>query len=399
LLFNAISTILTTGKLSAHHRQEEIAYMAETGITIIGAGIVGLAIAEQLSKTGGDIVVVEQHESFGRETSSRNSQVLHAGLYYPVGSLKARLCVEGNPMMYKFCEEHGISAIRTGKLIPGIDADEIAKVHDRFQLGNANGAADLRMLTREEISSWAPEMTCTESFISPSTGIVDAHNVMARLEQLAASRGVIFAYNSKVEALQYDGGKWHLQMKDADGEALDLTTERVINSSGLNADILAETSGFDAAANGCSQYPGKGEYFRVAERHRNRMQILVYPAVTEAMEGTIAKGVHLVLELDGGMKIGPNTLPGKTDYNVDPSHLAQFHEQMSRYLPWLERADLRPDTAGVRPVRTGGDKHSQDYYISEESDKGLPGLINLIAMNSPALTSCLAIAKYVEEIL
>jgi len=144
--------------------------------------------------------------------------------------------------------------------------------------------------------------------------------------------------------------------------------------------------------------PAKGEYFRVSERHRSRMKVLVYPAVVAAMDGMVSKGVHLVLELDGGMKIGPNTLHGRNDYDVDPNHLVPFWEQMSRYLPWLEKSDLRSDSAGVRPGRPGGDKHGQDYYVSEESDKGFPGLINLLEMGSPALTSCLAIADYVASL-
>ena len=370
-----------------------------TGTVIIGAGIVGLAIAERLSRERTDVVVVEQHDSFGRETSSRNSQVVHAGLYYRENTNKARFCVTGNPLMYEFCERHGIAHRKTGKLVPGIDQDEIEVVHERLKQGTANGAAGLRLLTRKEIADYHADVSCSESLLSPTTGIIDAHSVMARLERLATAQDAVFAYGSKVEHILHDGNRWHVRVRDTDGEELDLLSDVVVNAAGLNADKIAASSGFDPVLHGCEQVPGKGEYFRVAERHRSRIGRLVYPAVVPSMDGSPAKGVHLVLELDGGAKIGPNMLLGLTDYTVDPTHLVPFWEQMRRYLPWLELADMRPDSAGVRPVRPGRPSHQQDYYISEESDKGFPGLINLIAMGSPALTSCFAIADYVESLV
>jgi L-2-hydroxyglutarate oxidase LhgO len=370
-----------------------------TGTVIVGAGIVGLAIAERLSRKRKDVVVVEQHDGFGRETSSRNSQVVHAGLYYPENTNKTRFCVAGNALMYEFCERHGIDHRKTGKLVPGIDQDEVAVVHERLRQGTANGVAGLRLLTKKEIADYDADLSCAESLLSPTTGIIDAHSVMGRLERLASAQDTVFAYGSKVSHILHDGHRWHVRVQDTDGEELDLSSETVINAAGLSADTIAATSGFDPVLYECEQVPGKGEYFRVAERHRSLMSTLVYPAVIPAMDGSPAKGVHLVLELDGGMKVGPNMLLGQTDYTVDPTHLKPFWEQMHRYLPWLELADMRPDSAGVRPVRPGRPSHQQDYYISEESDKGFPGLVNLIAMGSPALTSCLAIAAHVETLL
>ena len=373
-----------------------------TGTVVIGAGIVGLAVAELLSRSHGDIALIERHDGFGREASSRNSQVIHAGIYYPEDSLKARLCVRGNQMMYEFCAEHGIRIQKTGKLIPGLDNDEALQVHNHLERGQANGAPGLRLLSSGEIAAYSHDLQCSEALLSPSTGILDAHGVMAMLERLASSRGVLCTYGATVKSIDYDGKQWNVFVRDADGEELTLEAEVVINAAGLSADSVAETAGFDPEARNCRQMPAKGEFFRVAEKHRGRMNILVYPAVVPHMIGTPAQGVHLVLELDGGMKIGPNMMPGIGDYSVDPDHLEPFWMQMRRYLPWLEQPDLRPESAGIRAVRagrTGDDLHEQDFYINEESDSGLPGLVNLIAMESPALTSCLAIAEHVESLL
>ena len=377
-------------------------HKVKTDIVVIGAGVVGLAVAERLSRTRPDVVVIERHEGYGREASSRNSQVIHAGIYYPEDSAKARLCVQGNRMMYGFCEKHGIANRRTGKIVPGIDDEEVQQVHYHFALGNTCGAVDLELVTGKRADTYLPDLQFREALLSPSTGIVDAHGVMATLEALATSRGVLCSYNSTVTGIGYDGHNWKTTILDTDGEELIAVSEIVVNSAGLNADRIAETAGFDPDANGCRQMPAKGEYFRVAEKHRDRMGVLVYPAVVPHMVGTPSHGVHLVIELDGNMKIGPNVLPGEDGYSVDPNHLEPFWAQMSRYLPWLVPADLRVESAGVRAVRAdcvGDEPNDKDFYIAEESGKGLPGLVNLIAMESPALTSSLAIAEYVESIL
>ncbi|MAG13537.1 MAG: hypothetical protein CMN78_02955 [Spirochaetales bacterium] len=370
-----------------------------THVAVIGAGIVGLAIAERISRTIGDVVVIEQHESFGRETSSRNSQVVHAGLYYPEDTLKAKLCVKGNRMMYEFCEKEAIPFRKTGKLVPGIDAEEVERVFATLSCGKANGAEGVRMLTKKEIDERAPDICCTETLFSPSSGIIDAHVVMATLERKSQNRGAIFAYASRATHMEFSSGTWRIYLADSSGEEVELRSKIVINSTGLHADAVAASAGVDIEQAGYCQEPCKGEYFRVADRERGRMKTLVYPAVVPRMKGTAAEGVHLVLELDGGMKIGPNKIDRMDGLDVDESHLMPFWEQMHRYLPWLRPEDLRPDSAGVRPMRRGGGGNSQDYIIMEESARGLPGLVNLITMESPALTSSLAIADYVASLV
>lgn len=373
-------------------------YYEQTEIVIIGAGIVGLAISERLSSNHG-VVVLERHAGFGREASSRNSQVIHAGIYYPTGSLKARLCVDGSRMLYEFCDRHSIETIRTGKIIPGIDDDEVERVRALFDLGMNNGVDGLRMLSSSERSELASEVLCTEAMFSPATGIVDAHAVMSALEGSAKAQNAVFAYGTNVDSVERDSGRWLLIAKDPDGGDVGVRCDAVINAAGISADRLAATAGIDIVDEDYVQVPCKGEYFRVAASKNGCTSRLVYPADSARMIGTIAQGVHLVQELDGSMRIGPNTLYGSDDLDVDESHADAFFSQMRRFLPWLESMDLHIDSAGVRAMRSGVHEQIRDFFIREESDRGMPGLINLIAMESPALTSSLAIAEYVEGLL
>jgi len=366
----------------------------QTDVVVIGAGIVGLAVAERFSRNR-EVVVCERHPRFGFEASSRNSQVIHAGIYYPAGSLKARLCVEGSAMMYEFCQANGVAAKRVGKIIPGNTDAEIEQVGKLYELGRENGAVGLRMLSAAERRDLSPELRCVEALSSPGTGIVDAHGVMARLEHLAASRGTVFAYGVEVMRIERNRREWRTIAIDSDGTEVAVESEIVVNAAGMGADALAASAGIDLDEADYRQTPCKGEYFRVHESKKGRTAKLIYPADTATDRGTVASGVHLVQELDGSMKIGPNAMFGQNDLDVDKRHATAFYSRMAQFLPWLDRGDLRPDTAGVRAMRFGEEDGIRDYVIADESQRGMPGLINCIGMESPALTSCLAIAKYI----
>jgi len=373
-----------------------VALVTDMDILVIGAGVVGLAVAERLSRTGRRIVVVERHESFGRETSSRNSEVIHCGMYYDESFLKTRLCVRGNPMLYEACQRAGIPFRKTGKVVLAVDESERAALHTLLEQGRKNGVPGLRLVSSREVADLEPATRGVEGLFSPESGIVDSHALMAFLEREAASRGVTFGYSCDVKAVTTtSSGEFDAEMTDADGQGLTLRSACVVNSAGLGADRIAASAGIDIDAEGYRIYPAKGEYFRISSRHRGRLSRLVYPVPYRDH-----LGAHAVLGLDGGLKIGPNSIPAVLgDYSVDPSHGPEFFRKASRLLPFLSEGDLSPDMAGIRPKLAPLSEPMRDFVIREEASRGLPGLVDLVGMESPALTSCLAIAEEVQRVL
>ncbi len=369
--------------------------MESADILIIGAGVVGLAVAERLARPGRQIIVAEANAAFGRETSSRNSEVVHCGMYYAEDLLKTRLCVRGNPLLYDLCRRAGIPHRKTGKIVVATDQEETAALQGIFTQGTTNGVPGLRLIGPREIGEWEPHATGVLGLLSPESGILDTHRLMSWLEHSAAARGVIFAYNCRVLGLQKSAVGFTVTVRDADGAELALGAACVINAAGLQSDRLAGSAGIDIDAAGYRIRPTKGEYFRVSYRHRGKLARLVYPVPT-----AVHLGAHAVLGLDGGLRLGPNSFGVEAiDYSVDPSHRGEFFEKAVRFLPFLEPADLSPDTAGIRPKLYRLGEPFRDFVIREESDRGLAGLINLIGIESPGLTSCLAIAERVEGLL
>jgi L-2-hydroxyglutarate oxidase LhgO len=362
---------------------------------VIGAGVIGLAIAEKLSERETDIVVVEQHDGFGRETSSRNSEVIHCGMYYGEDLLKTRLCVRGNPLLYELCERRGIPFRKTGKIVVATDDGEAITLEHILAQGRKNGVPGLRLATRGEIEGWESQVTCTLGLHSEESGIVSSHALMEYLQRSATSRGATLAYNCRVTAIARDTGGYSVEIDDADGERLTLRALRVINTAGLHADRIAEMTGIDCEKEGYRIHPCKGEYFKISDRHRGRLHRLVYP-----VPSAVHLGAHAVLGLDGSLKIGPSSFYVEAlDYSVDPAHAPEFHEKARRFLPFLVNDDLSPDMSGIRPKLYRQGEPFRDFVIREESDRGLPGFINLIGMESPGLTSCLAIAEMVSSLL
>jgi L-2-hydroxyglutarate oxidase LhgO len=365
--------------------------MDKVKITIIGAGVVGLAVAAELSKKHKEIVLLEKETSFGQGTSSRNSEVIHAGIYYPKGSLKAKLCVEGNRLLYKYCQEHNIPHKRLGKIIVAINDGEVRQLDELLKKGEGNWVRDLRFMMGPELAKFEPGVKGVKALYSPNTGIVDSHQLMKALEREAEGNGVTMAYGSEIRGVRGEGRGYILNIN---GEEL-LKTEYLINSAGLFADRIAAMAGIDIDKCKYRLHLCKGEYF--AYTKPPFIKHLVYPVPEHDITGL---GVHSVVDLAGGLKFGPNVeYVDKVDYAVNPVHRHAFWQDIVGLFPQIKEDDLAPDQAGMRPKLQGPRDGVRDFVINEESRLGLPGLINLIGIESPGLTACLAIGKYVGQMI
>jgi L-2-hydroxyglutarate oxidase LhgO len=371
--------------------------MMDVEISIIGAGVVGLAIARELSALGKDLVVLERKRHFGQETSSRNSEVIHSGIYYPKDSLKAILCVEGNPLVYQYCEEHKIRYKKCGKLVVSQSDEENSYLDSLRKNGLQNGVAELSILEKEEIMAMEPHIRAQKALWVQSTGIVDSHALMKSLMGEAQQNGTQFAFESEVRNIDKISGGYRIHTLENGKNKFSFTSKYVINAAGLESGRIAERAGFKNPKyriNFC-----KGEYFRVKSPKNQLVARLIYPTPYQNLAGL---GLHATIELDGGLKLGPNILfmeEAIYDYSVDPAHKEDFYRSAQAYLPFLEREDLVPEMSGIRPKLQAKGEPIQDFIIREESDAGYPGFINLIGIESPGLTSSLAIGKYVLKII
>lgn len=364
--------------------------MEEVDVAIIGVGVVGLALAAELSGKGREIIAVERHDGFGREASSRNSEVIHAGIYYDRDSLKARFCLEGRHALYQLCLREGIPFRKIGKLIIAVVEDDLPVIEKLKARAEANGVEGLRLLSRKEVIEMEPNIRAEGGLFSPETGIIDSHGLMAYLEKKAAP-DTTFAYNCELVSLEKKEEGYLLGIRDADGEGYEFLSRVVVNAGGLGAEAVAAMAGIDTGGAGYTIYPCKGEYYRVWGGKDELTNRLVYPPPTG-----ISLGLHTVVDLQGGMKIGPNAFyVDGVDYTVDEKHLDEFFEGARGYLPDLQRENLSPDMAGIRPKLFREGEPDRDFVIHHEEDRGLPGLINLIGIESPGLTAALAIGKYV----
>ncbi len=369
--------------------------MEKPDIIIIGAGIVGLAIATALSQKGRSIILIEKENSFGQDASSRNSEIIHSGIYYKRNSLKAKLCVEGRELLYQFCREQNIPHRQCGKLIVATDDKETLELEKLFANGKLNGLKELSMLGPEEIKKIEPAIAAIAAIYSPLTGIVDTHQLMKRLQNIAKNRGVIFAYGCEVIGIKRDNDLYSIKIADSDGEELKLLTKTLINSAGLYSDKIAQMVGIDIVKSNYRLHYSKGEYFRVSNIKPGTLNHLIYPTPKET-----SLGIHTVMDLGGGLKLGPNAYyTDKIDYEIDSSKKELFYKSAKRFLPFLELEDLSPDMAGLRAKLQAPGEKERDFVISHEDKKGLPGLINLIGIESPGLTASLAIAKHVESMV
>lgn len=361
-------------------------------VAVIGAGVVGLAIARELALSGRSAVVLESAGAIGTETSSRNSEVIHAGIYYPPGSLKARLSVSGKWALYDFLSRHGVAHQRCGKLLVATDDAELARIEDLCARGRENGVDDLRMLSRAEVLALEPDLVTVGGAISPSTGIVDSHALMLELLGDVESAGAATAFNTPVERVD----------RDDDGVCAVLTggmeptsfrAREIVNAAGLMASDVARRMRFlDRAAIPDTRY-ARGCYFTLAGR--SPFKRLIYPVPGEG-----GLGVHLTLDLAGQARFGPDVEWIDTiDYTVDPSRDELFYEAIRRYWPGLPDDALLPGYAGIRPKLVGPGEAPSDFRVDGPECHGHPGVVNLFGIESPGLTAALALAREVRELL
>lgn len=362
---------------------------------IIGAGVVGLAIAREIAGHNHrqTIVVLERNARCGQETSSRNSEVIHAGMYYPTGSLKARLCVEGNPLLYAYCRTHGIAHEQTGKLIVARDDAEAATLGTILAQGRANRVPGLSLLDAADVRRMEPEVSACSALFSETTGVVDAHGLMASFEAEALQRGVVFAYGHCVETIEPCEGGYLIAYRTERNHAGQCRARRLINCAGLGCEQVAACMGIDTRAVGYGLHYCKGEYFRLASAWASRIGHLIYPPPFHDLRGL---GIHVVRRLDGSVSLGPSAeYVDHIDYTVDPGHAQAFFESARPYLPSITLQDLQPDMAGIRPKLQAPGGTQRDFVIAHESGRALPGVINLMGIESPGLTACLSIARLV----
>lgn len=359
--------------------------MSDCDAAIVGAGVVGLAIARALALQGQSVIVLEKNEGIGMETSSRNSEVIHAGLYYPTGSLKAQLCVEGKQALYDFCASHHVPNRRCGKLIVATGETEIPAIEAIRQKGIANGVDDLVWLSGDEARAKEPALACVAALFSPSTGIIDSHAYMLALQGDIEAHGGSIAFNTGfISAREIEGGFEIV----ADGDVT-LTATRLINAGGLHASKVARAiDGLDHAFVPDTKY-AKGNYFSLAKRAP--FTHLIYPA-----PHTHGLGVHLTLDMGGAAKFGPDVewVDG-LDYEVDPKRGDSFYAAIRTYWPELPDGALQASYSGIRPKICGPNDPAPDFRIDGAGVHGVQNLVNLFGIESPGLTSSLAIAQRV----
>ena len=372
----------------------------QVDVAIIGAGVVGLAIAAELSKDR-SVAVLERHEGYGRENSSHNSGVIHAGIYYPPDWLKTTLCVTGNRLLYAWAADHSVRVRRTGKLIIAQDEGELAALEQLLSAARANGVPELEMLSQRQVASLEPAIEAVAAIVSRSTGVIDQMELMRSLESTAAANGASLAYVHDVRQMERSSGRFELDVRDPQGGEMRLEAAALVNSAGLAADRLAEALGYDLDGEpAMRQTVNKGRYYDIVTPEKAaRLQRLIYPLPHGDRSGL---GTHVTLDIDGGVHLGPDTewlegtasLDSRLDFRSDDARRAEFLAAVRRFLPWLEADDLLPGQVGYRTKLSGPGEPPRDFLIWEDD-----GYVHLGGIESPGMTASLAIAIHVRELL
>lgn len=360
-------------------------------VLVVGAGVVGLAIGRTAALAGHDVIVAEAALGIGTGISSRNSEVIHAGMYYPTGSRRARHCPRGRRILYAYCAARGIAHQKCGKLIVATNPAEAAKVEAIYAQGQANGVEDLELIGGNAARALEPELSCVAALRSPETGIIDSHAFMLALQGETEERGGALAFGTPVEHLTPTPQGWEVRFGGNDPGTL--TVDAVVNSAGLGAQALArQTDGYPS-----ERVPrlilAKGNYFGYAGRPA--FSRLIYPAPVEA-----GLGVHVTLDLAGRMRFGPDVeWTDREHYDLDVSRASAFYASIRTYWPGLPDNSLVPDYCGIRPKLTGPGEPPADFMVDGPPDHGLPGLVQLFGIESPGLTSSLSLAEEVVDYL
>jgi L-2-hydroxyglutarate oxidase LhgO len=359
--------------------------MESLDCVVIGAGIVGLAVARRLALEGREVIVLEAEPGAGRHASSRNSEVIHAGIYYPSGSLKARLCVAGQRALYKYLAERDLPHRRAGKILVAVRDDEIAKLARLHRLAEDNGVRDLVALSAQDLRSLEPAVAGVRAILSPSTGILDSHALMRSLEgDLKAAGGTVLLSSPVLGGEVTDAG---IVLEVGGADPVHVRCNTLVNSAGLRAPSVAtRVRGLDQRLVPVEHF-ARGHYFVLAGRSPFRH--LVYP-----MPGPGALGIHVTLDLAGQARFGPDiTWIDEVNYAFDEGRAATFYEAVRRYYPGLEDGDLKPGYVGIRPKIVPEGAPAADFVIQGPESHGIAGLVNLFGIESPGLTACLAIAE------
>ena len=357
---------------------------------VIGAGVVGLAIGRSLAAAGHETLVIERHCRIGEETSSRNSGVIHSGIYYPADSLKARLCVRGREQLYRYCQDRGIAHRRFGKLIVA-QRDQLPGLRALQANGLANGVTDLEWLEARAVRELEPALTCAAALHSPSTGIIDVHEFMTTLLGDLEAQGGTLVLDTEARRIRAVRDGLELSVRTG-GDEYVIVARNLVNSAGLSAAALAGRIEPRPPGDIPAAYLAKGNYFSCSARP---FRHLVYPMPNDA-----GLGIHATLDLDGSVRFGPDVEWVQTiDYDVDPSRVRHFHESIREYWPDVMNATLQPAYAGIRPKIVGPGQKAVDFVVAGPEQHGIPGLVNLLGIESPGLTAALALGGHVRSLL
>ena len=365
--------------------------METVDCVVVGAGVIGLAVGRALASRGFEVVVVEAANAIGTETSSRNSEVIHAGIYYPVGSLKARLCVAGRQLLYRYCEAKGIRHRRIGKLIVASSDAEIPILEKYLAQARANGVDDLAWVEHSEASELEPHVRCVRALHSPSTGIIDSHEYLLALQGDLEAMGGQVVLNCRVTGIGCRGSVFEISTSEASTPAI--YCRRLVNAAGLHAQEVARTIKGLPAASIPPRHLARGHYYTLSGRPPFRR--LVYPVASNAH-----LGVHVTVDMAGQIRFGPDvSWVDAVDYSFDSSRESLFYAAIRQYYPGLEDGQLQPGYTGIRPKVSGPKEPAADFIIRGPRDHGIAGLVNLYGIESPGLTASLAIAGHVKALL
>ncbi len=363
--------------------------MERVECVVIGAGVVGLALARQLALAGREVVVLEAEERIGTGISSRNSEVIHAGIYYPAGSLKARLCVAGNRALYAYCAAKGVAHRRCGKLIVATDENQVQALRELRTRAEANGVLDLQWLDAQAAVALEPQLRCAAALLSPSTGIVDSHGLMRALRHEAEDHGATVVLKSPV--LGGCATSAGLEIEVGGDEPMALQADRIFNCAGLGAQTVARSFAGIRRQAIPPLHLAKGNYYGLSGPAP--CSRLVYPVPAQG-----GLGVHLTLDLGAQARFGPDVeWVDREDYDVDPRRADAFYDEVRKYWPSLPDDSLQPAYAGIRPKIHGPGEAAPDFLVQREDAHGVPGLVNLFGIESPGLTAALALAAQVAD--
>jgi|WetSurMetagenome_2_1015567.scaffolds.fasta_scaffold223769_1 L-2-hydroxyglutarate oxidase LhgO len=366
----------------------------EVDVVIIGAGIVGLAVAYQVAREGRSVYIIEKNESFGRETSSRNSGTVHTSILSLRGSLNARLCIEGSRMLYRFCETHSVDCRKTGKLLVACGEAESAALELLYQ--RRDEGIEMQRLSGREIKRLEPDIQAEDGVLLPAAGVVDAYGLMRCFLGVATLKGAQLVCGAEVTGIEKLAQGYRIQIKDCTGVS-SLQSRTVINCAGLQSDQIAALAGLDIDKEGYRLTYFKGEYYALASPLSKRLnRRLIYPLLRSG--GLV--GIHTVLDIDGRVRLGPDFYPvKKIDYILDERRMSAFLEGVQKLFSFIRAEDIEPESCGVMPRAYATNEDFRSFVIRHEKDKGLPGFINVLGIESPGLTASPAIGQYVADLL